>query len=43
LNLLGTALVVPEPGLGDLLVDPRQFGGQLRFVKDSRGRPQPSP
>lgn len=43
LDLLGVALIVPEPGLGDLAVHHRQVGGQFRFVKDSRGRPQPSP
>lgn len=42
LDLLRVALVVPEPGLGDLAIDYREIGPQLRFVKDSRGRPQPS-
>jgi len=42
LHLLRLALVVPETGLGDLTVDHRQIRGQFCFVKDSRGRPQPS-
>jgi hypothetical protein len=43
LDLLSATLIVPEPGFGDLAIDHREFAGQPRFVKDSRGRPQPSP
>lgn len=42
LNFLGAPLIVPEAGLGDLPVDLREGRLQFRFVKDSRGRPQPS-
>ena len=42
LDLLRVALIVPEAGFGDLAVYDRKVRLELRFVKDSRGRPQPS-
>jgi hypothetical protein len=41
-DLLGLGLVLPELGLGGLVVEPLELGLELRPLKDSRGRPRPS-
>jgi len=41
-DLLGCALVLPELGLGGLLVEAPQLVLELALLKDSRGRPRPS-